>query len=154
MTFSFDLGAIDTVEASERGAWLHVKGIDGRPLLVRGAPVKLRLGGPDCDRYRLALHRATEASKAALDTWQKAADAARNSGADVPLQPDLRDITARFLAEMTLDWSGVCDVSGVPVALSQDAARALYERFPAIREQADSFVATRGNFTASSASAS
>lgn len=154
MSFAFDLGPIDTVDASERGAWLHLKGIDGRPLLIRGAPVKLRLGGPDCDRYRLALHRATESSKVAIDTWDKAAETARASGADVPLRPDLREITARFLAEMTLDWTGVCDLSGTPIPVSQEAARALYERFPAIREQADTFVATRGNFTASSASAS
>jgi hypothetical protein len=141
----FDLAEIDTRTAANDGVWLPLMRVDGSPLTVRDEPVRVRLLGQDSDAYR---QRMREHLRRRLE---------RRAAGDIA--PTLDDLDRaeqegnEILAACTADWSGVYSLSGDKIRCSFDAALALYQRFPVIREQVDRFVANRANFIAASSRA-
>lgn len=130
----FDLFAVDTVAASERGAWMTIKTTDGSPLLSRdGKPVRLRLLGRHSQRYKLDVREATTSMA--------------RKGID---QDAMEARTIKSLANATLGWDEVNDKSGKPREFSVEAASEMYTAYPFIREQADRFIGDLDNFTSAS----
>lgn len=132
----FDLPAIDTKARSEKGVAMQVKTLSGAPLLnSKRDGVFLTLLGPDSDTYR-ALYRSQVRKSVELRAAGKEPDAAEE-------EKGLID----FLVALTTGWEGMLDKAGEPIPFSAEAARELYTRFPVIRDQADTFSASRANFT-------
>lgn len=146
----FDLADIDTKERAEAGADMRVRRVDGSPLLARnGQPVTIRLLGSDSSKYETALQ---------MNARRRIAANAAASAAGQPITVTENDIKrARedaldILAACTVSWENVFDTEGNPVDCTAEAARALYAGFPVIRDQAESFVASRSNFLTASSS--
>lgn len=136
----FDLDVIDTKTRSEAGTTMAVKTLDGSPLLnSKGKPVEITVKGPDSSDYmrlvRVQIKKRMARSGAPTEE-QSAEDEA-----------DLINL----LAACTLGWSGILDKeTKEPVTFTADGCRQLYQNFPVIRDQVDSFIANRANFTLAS----
>lgn len=136
----FDLDLIDTKTRSETGASMTVKGLDGTPLVnSRGKPVEITVKGPDsADYVRLVRHQI------------KKRMARSGAPTDEQLAEDEGDLI-ELLVTCTLGWNGILDKGNQePVLFTPDACRKLYRDFPVIRDQVDSFIANRANFTLAS----
>ena len=137
----FALDAIDTQTGSTAGAELVVLGLNGKPLFnSKGEQHVLILLGPDSPQYRRQMHQQ------AAKRVRAAADAQERGEA---YQPDLFEAEAdavSVLANLTKGWRGFLDRAGEPIECTPEAARALYARFPVIREQVDAFIVRRANF--------
>lgn len=135
------LNAIDTVTGSTAGADLVILGLDGKPLLnAKGEKHVLRLLGPDSQDYRASVHAQTQRRI-------KAAAAASERGEKFSPDPDESKADAiEVLVRCTIGGSGFLDKDGNAIDITREAARALYTRYPVIYEQADGFIARRGNF--------
>jgi hypothetical protein len=136
----FDLDMIDTKTRSEAGTSMPVKSLDGTPLLnSRGKPVSITVKGPDSADY-VRLVRAQIKKRMA------------RSGAptDEQMAEDEADLI-ELLVTCTLGWDGMLNRDKQePVQFTADACRKLYRDFPVIRDQVDSFIANRANFTLAS----
>jgi hypothetical protein len=136
----FDLDMIDTKTRSETGTSMPVKYLDGTPLVnSRGKPVLITVKGPDSADY-VRLVRAQIKKRMA------------RSGAptDEQMTEDEADLI-ELLVSCTLGWDGLLDKGKQePVPFTADACRKLYRDFPVIRDQVDSFIANRANFTLAS----
>ena len=62
------------------------------------------------------------------------------------LMKTIADNSASILAEAALDWSGAVDSKGAEIKFSKKGIEDLLNNAPYIKEQADEFVAKRGNF--------
>lgn len=121
-----DLAALDTVARCDQGAELELTHPGtGKPL-----GIFITLAGVDSRIWRKATAELAE---------KRLARRGRISGADVAREG------IEILAQCTLDWRGVV-VDGEELPCIRDTARALYERFPWIFEQADRFASERGSF--------
>lgn len=137
----FNLPGMDTRTLSEAGVDMQVKSLQGDILKDKdGKPVTLKLLGPDSDKYR-ALTRAQVRKR-----FQRASspDVARDTY--VEDEADALEI----MVACTVGWSGILTTKGEPIPCTPDTVRALYTNFPAIRDQADVFMASRANFTKAS----
>lgn len=136
----FDLDVIDTKTISEAGAKLAVKKLDGSPLLnSMGAPVEITVKGPDSADYTRLLRTQIKKrmARSGIPTEEQSAE-------------DETDLV-ELLVSCTLSWNGILDKdTKQPVAFSPNACRQLYQNFPVIRDQVDSFIANRANFTPAS----
>lgn len=136
----FDLDVIDTKTISEAGAKLAVKKLDGSPLLnSQGAPVEIIVKGPDSADYTRLLRTQIKKrmARSGIPTEEQSVE-------------DEIDLV-ELLVSCTLTWNGILDKeTKLPVAFSPDACRRLYRDFPVIRDQVDSFIANRANFTPAS----
>lgn len=132
----FDFPGMDTKTLSEEGVDMTVKNLSGKPLTTKdGKPVTIKLLGPDSIAYR----------KANRDMVRKRVRAASASEPEPTFEEGEAESVA-LLASLTVGWSGIVNSKGEPVPCTRDAAISLYDRFPAIRDQVDVFVAQRGNF--------
>lgn len=138
----FDLDAIDTKTLADEGVFMVVKriGVDA-PLIARnGQPVRLRLLGPDSDRYRAISRRQIQKRL-------------RRYEAGKPQEIDLDEAekdTLDILVACTIGWENVFTPEGNEVPFSEAAALALYTSYPVLREQVDGFATSRANFTKAS----
>lgn len=126
-----DINSFDTVTRANEGAPCVLKDIKtGKPT---NAIIVLR--GMDSDDFqRIKADRARDMA------------ARRESGNYAELTQEEKDeLAVETLARMTVGWEGL-SAGGAPMPFSLPAARDLYRRFPAIREQVNVFIADRANF--------
>ena len=130
-----DLSSLDTRKAAEDGATLTLRHpVDDTPLADdKGNPITITVVGTDSSTFKRAMH--AQADKR-LNT--------PNGRQRVTMQA-FEDDTINLLVAATIDWSGII-VDGAPLPFSNDNARKLYERFPWIKEQANTFIGDRANF--------
>ncbi len=135
----FDFAAIDTKSLADEGVLMTVREFHGdKPLVARnGEVVKIKLRGPDSDVYRDFTRRQVK------KRFAKSNDPKQLSEYDFEeMEQDALDV----LAAVTVSWEHVFDTEGAPIPFSTETARLLYASYPVLREQVESFVATRLNF--------
>lgn len=127
----FDLSKLDTSEAAETGAILEVlHPVENTPL-----GIKITLAGADSDIFRQFTNK----------TGNKRMQRMKPNQFRPPSAEEQEEAGLGLLAACTLAWEGVV-VDGQEMPCSKDNAKALYRRFPWIREQVDTFIGDRGNF--------
>ena len=137
----FGFTGVATRDASESGAWLNLTRDDGKALLDhKGEPVGILLMGPDSDAYRALSWRHIR---------DRVAQASAGQGDTDYVTENMKVI--EILVACTKDWRNVRTTEGKAIPFTADAARALFVAYPGIRDQVDSFVAARRNFTGASA---
>lgn len=132
-----DFAKLDTVEASNEGAVMHVHGPDGQPVYQEDAegqptdrPVTITLLGDDSD---------------ILVKFDRASVNANLRGTQ-PLTAEISEAKSiNRLARATVGWSGI-DLDGEPLPFSEENAKKLYKRFRWLRQQAFMFLSDRANF--------
>jgi hypothetical protein len=146
-TVDFNLPGMDTRTLSESGIEMAVKSLQGVDLKdANGKPVTLKLLGPDSDKYR-SMTRA-QVRKRFQRAAVSSAQAAQPAQTDTFLDDEADAL--EILVACTVGWSGVNTTKGEAIPCNAETVRALYQNFPAIRDQADVFMATRANFTKAS----
>lgn len=136
---NFDLAAIDTKSLSDSGVDMTVKKLNSdEPLLAKnGKPVAITVLGPDSEVYRSYTRKQVQKRLARSNDVKKLATL------------DLEEADAEALELMvscTVGWKNVFDTDGKEIAFTKDAARALYEAYPIVREQVDLFIVDRTHF--------
>lgn len=132
------LSHLDTVAASEAGAWLDCRDpYTGGPLLVDGQRLRLKLAGPDSEAYqRMLAETARELGKARSLTPDQI----------VPREQANR-IMAECMAPLVLEWEGFLDEDGgKPLPCTRPNVERLFRSVPRLRMQADEFIGTIANF--------
>jgi len=97
------------------------------------APVTFSLLGIDSDEYRASQRVITNKRLSRKNKFKITAE-----------QLELE--TIEVLAACTVSWSDNFEVDGFAYHFSKENAKALYERFPWVREQVDEFIGERANF--------
>lgn len=132
------LSHLNTVAASEAGAWLECRDpYTGGPLMVDGLRLRLKLAGPDSEAYQRML-----------------AETARELGKARSLLPDqivpreqANRIMAECMAPLVLNWEGFVDEdNGQPLPCNRANVERLFRSVPRLRMQADEFMGTIANF--------
>jgi hypothetical protein len=131
------LEGTDTVAASEAGSWLVLRDpFTDRPIVVDGEPLRLKLAGPDSDRYQKM-----------IDENQERLGKARSLSPTGRVETEaLNRITAETMAQMVLDWSGFRDDAGTAMPCTPDNVERLFRYRPRLRMQAFAFVTDIANF--------
>jgi hypothetical protein len=104
-----------------------------------GAPVTIGLLGPDSATYRRLQREQVQ---------RRLARAAATNGAPpdaATFESDENDATGMLVA-LTIRWAGVNTPAGEAIPCTPEAVRSLYDRYPAIRDQVDTWVVARRNF--------
>jgi hypothetical protein len=132
----FDLSTLDTNDAAEAGARMEVTHpTTGAPLMNGSTAIVLILAGQDSDRYRAADRKISN----------KRIATGRNGQRLVLTAESIESDNLQRLVACTIGWEGVA-WDGAEKDCTPENARALYERFPFMREQAETFIADRANF--------
>lgn len=138
------LDGLDTVTQAESGVPMTVLKADGSGdpvLMVGGKALVLTLLGSDSKRYRQAVRQTTDRRLARAQQSRNR----RLSGAE---ELDIADQeTLDLIVACTVGWNLV-DRENNNVAFNDANVRDFYRRFPAARDQADSFIGSRANFLA------
>lgn len=131
---------MDTVERSEAGVVCPIVDLtSGLPLTNKGGvPVTITMRGPDSKAFRDAA-RALERERLEWAREHENLDTFDDDAA-----------VSRFLASLTVAWTGMTLDDGTDVPCTPEAAAALYRYYPAFRDQVDRFTARRANFTKAS----
>ncbi|MBY0431697.1 MAG: hypothetical protein K2Q10_10905 [Rhodospirillales bacterium] len=131
---TFDLATLDCSRTAERGAVMTLAHpVNRQPLADgEGKPITITLAGQDSDVYRRAQRAITDKRLALRGRARLSAE-------------DLEAEAVETLARCTLGWSGIV-LDGKPLECGPASARALYQRLPWVREQADEFIGDRGNY--------
>lgn len=122
---TFDLATLDTTALGDTGADMTVE----HPSTGEALGIVITLAGRDSSTYR----RAQDALARKMQTRRK------------PSFEDMRAEGVELLARCTLRWQGVVD-GGEAIPCTVENARALYLKYPWLREQVDTFIADRGNY--------
>lgn len=134
-----DLSTLDTAELANQGALLELRDPAGNPVLQEDrSPVTLTVLGEDSDIV-------TQVNNRNANQFLRGTSA---GGQAVTAEMSRTNEINKF-ATATVGWSGIV-VDGEEVAFSPDAAKALYRRFPWIRDQVRAFIGDRANFTKAS----
>lgn len=132
----FDLDLVDTKTNSESGITMKVKMLDGAPLTnSKGDPVEIIVKGPDSSDYTRLVRAQIKKrmGRAGLPTEEQSLED----------EADLIDL----LTHCTIGWRGVLEKGKKDeVPFTPEACRQLYQSFPVIRDQVDTFIANRANF--------
>lgn len=133
------LPAIDTRTNADAGVKMPVILPNGQTYMQADGktPVSLTLLGADSQVYR----------DASLAMARKRVERRQNQGTIEEQMAEAEADAVSLLVAATNGWDGVIDSKGKPVPLTPEAARALFVKYPAIRDQAEAFVNTRANFT-------
>jgi hypothetical protein len=139
------LDDLDSRPLSDEGVWYSLRSPrDGRPILLDGKPLRLRIAGPDSKLHRDML-AATARRVASL----------RINSPDGEIDPDkLRRVYAEELAKIVLAWEGFYEADGTEAVCDTDNVARLFTEREWAREQVDGFAASRANFFPSSEAAS
>lgn len=142
----FALESIDTRTLSESGVEVVIRKLNSTEPLraANGDTVKIKVLGPDSAKYR-ALSRANIRKRLAKMAENKQAT-------DADLDENEAD-ALDMLAACTMSWVGVLTTKGEPIDCTAENARKLYESYPIVREQVDSFISDRANFLKASSKA-
>lgn len=130
-----DLSQFDTAELANAGAVLELRGPTGEPLIQDDGvtPVSITLLGEDSDVV-------TKANNIATNQFLRAGPNGQGITAEISKANEI----AKF-AKATVEWSGIV-VDKKPLECTPENAKALYRRFPWIRDQVRAFIADRANF--------
>lgn len=129
-----DLSSLDTRKAAGDGAKYQLRHpVEDTPITTDdGKPVTITVIGTDSEAFR-------RAAQAQANSRLKHGQRSRVTAETV--ESDATDL----LVACTTGWSGIV-VDGKELDFSAENARALYDRFPWIREQVSAFAAERANF--------
>lgn len=135
----FDLAQIDTKTLAETGVDMPVKSLDGKPLIARnGEQVAITVLGSDSSKYR-ALTRVQVRKR------MEQIASGKTTMTDTDMDETDREVMDVLVA-CTVGWKNVLDTSGNAIPFTNDNVRKLYEAYPIIREQVESFISNRANF--------
>ncbi len=128
MNFDSIAAKIDTKSAANEGAKMEVRDAAGVPLTKPdGTPITITLLGRDSDTFVKQENANTNRRLAQGPRLKLTAEA-------------LKAEAIGLLARCTVAWD-------FDEPCTYETATELYTRFPAIKEQADEFIADRANFT-------
>ena len=133
----FDLAEMDTVEGSNKGFDVELF----HPKTKEDLGIIIHILGRDSDKF-LEVSRAQQ--KRRLNKMSKFGGA-RSPGRVVTPEEVEKD-SIELLAECTTGWSDTLMVDGAKLPFSVENAKAVYRRFPWIREQVDEAMDDRANF--------
>lgn len=138
-----DLSTFGSVASAEEGAVMNVcHPATGAELRTADdKPITITLASADSERVRRVTRRATN----------RRLQQARGGRATVTAEA-LEAEGLNALIAATIAWDGIA-LSDGPLALSDENARRVYTELPWLREQADTFIADRGNYSKSSQAA-
>ena len=132
-----DPATLDLALNAEEGTTLHLRNpITGVPLEIDGDPVTITVKGADGETYKIAQRRA----RMALLPFS--APVLRETA---EYQEKIQEEATNVLVAVTTGWSRI-KVDGEAWEFNADAAGALYDRFPWIKEQVDEAVNDRRRF--------
>lgn len=127
-----DINTFSTVKRSNEGVELELKRLDNG----KGSGSFITIKGRDSDEFR-----AIRSERAA----QMVARLAEGKPEEFP-QDEEDAMVADTLSKLTVSWRGI-DRNGQPLPFDRKTAYEVYLAMPAIREQLNSFVANRANFS-------
>ncbi len=132
-----DLSKFNTKDLSDKGAVMVVEDpTTGKDLLTDDdEPVTITLLGKDSKVYRELSHKRTN---------QQLEQAVRSKKAKVSAE-EMEGDALDILAACTTGWSHIED-EGESLECSRINARKMYEKYPWLKEQADSFILDRSNY--------
>ena len=148
------MDCFDSVSASEAGAWLHltnlrtdspayVTGKDGAPNPTK--PMRINLIGMDASASK------TKARKRATDILKRRGgkmDFAKMSPAQIGAVIDEgQEGIVQAAVDQTIGWENL-SLDGKPVEFSEEAAFAIYRKYPSILDEVTEFLNDRANFFA------
>lgn len=134
-----DLSTLDTAELANQGALLELRDPAGNPAVNDdGSPVTITLLGEDSDVV-------TQISNRNANQFLRGASA---GGQAVTAEMSRTNEINKF-AKATVAWHGV-GLDGEDLKCTEENAKALYRRFPWIRDQVRTFIGDRANFTKAS----
>lgn len=129
---------LDTVTASETGVDMPVLNPQGRPLLRKDkTPMVITVYGPDSSQYRDQVREMRKRQQ------RRAVE-----GVDTTPDDDIAD-TVAMLARLAIRWN-VQFTDGKDAPCNYETVSAFLKAFPATRDQMDSFIGRRANFTQAS----
>jgi len=137
----FDLSNLDTVKGSNSGFDVELY----NPATNEDTGIVITVLGKDSDRFQ---EISKKQNKKRMDRMSKTGF--RSGKIAPPSQEEIEDNGLDLLAECTTGWRSQ-DGNTIPldkkdVPFSVEAAKALYTRFPWIREQVDTAIGDRANF--------
>lgn len=124
---TFDMSALDCVPQANAGAIMDVL----HPVKGTKTGIQITLAGMDSDRYR-DFKRSRQNKKI------------REQGPGPLTVEDIEEVGLDALVELTLGWKMRVDGADLPCTPAN--VKAVYKRFPWLKEQVDAFVAQRANF--------
>ena len=148
------MDCFDSVSAAEAGAWLHltnlltdapayVTGKDGAPNPTK--PMRINLIGMDAPAFKVkARKRATSVLKrrgGKMD-FGKMTEAQLGAVIDEGMDGRISDAV-----DATIGWENL-SLDGKPVEFSEEAAFAIYRKYPSILDEVTEFLKDRANFFA------
>lgn len=139
----FDLAQIDTKTLAEAGVDMPVRLLDGKPLIARnGERVYITLLGSDSQKYR-ALTRSQVRKR------MEQLAGGKQTLTDADMDETDREVLDVLVA-CTVGWKGVLDTDGQAIEFQDENVRKLYLAYPVVRDQVESFISNRANFTPAS----
>jgi len=148
------MDCFDSVSASEAGAWLHltnlrtdapayVTGKDGKPDETK--PMRIKMIGPDASASKA---KARKRVAALLKRRGGKMNIAKMTEAQIgALLDEGQDGIIQNAVDATIGWENL-SLDGKPVEFSENAAFAIYQKYPAILEEVTEFLKERSNFFA------
>jgi len=148
------MDCFDSVSTSEAGAWLHltnlrtdapayVTGKDGTPDMTK--PMRVKLIGMDAPAAKVkARKRATDILKRRGGKM----DFAKMSPAQIGAVIDEgQEGIVQAAVDQTIGWENL-SLDGKPAEFSEEAALAIYRKYPSILDEVTEFLKDRANFFA------
>ena len=124
----FDLSKIDVVNAANQGAEVEIM----HPVSGVSLGITIRVAGTDSVTHRNAQREITNRRL-------------RNKQKNTITVEAIEEEALSVLAKCTLGWSGLED-GGKPLEFNEANARMIYEKYPFVKEQVETFMLERGNF--------
>ena len=144
----------DSVSAAEAGAWLHltnlrtnapayVTGKDGTPDLSK--PMRIKLIGMDAPAAKAKERKRTTSI---LKRRGGKMDLAKMTEAQLgALVDEGQEGIVQAAVDQTIGWENL-SLDGKPVEFSEEAAFAIYRKYPSILDEVTEFLKDRANFFA------
>lgn len=133
-----DFSKLDTIKASNEGIEVRLF----HPATREDLDTFIRVLGRDSDAYKAKLHEQQQARA------KKAQRGSLFQMTNPPTPDEIEQAAIGLLAAVTVSWSGV-EISGEVLPFNYENAKRFYSEYPWVREQIDSEVHDRRNFTKS-----
>ena len=148
------MDCFDSVSAAEAGAWLHltnlrtdapayVTGKDGTPDMTK--PMRINLIGMDAPAAKA---KARKRTTSILKRRGGKMDFAKMTEAQLgALVDEGQEGIVQAAVDQTIGWENL-SLDGKPVEFSEEAAFAIYRKYPSILDEVTEFLKDRANFFA------
>jgi hypothetical protein len=148
------MDCFDSVSAAEAGAWLHltnlrtdapayVTGKDGTPDMTK--PMRIKLIGMDAPAAKA---KARKRTTSILKRRGGKMDFAKMTEAQLgALVDEGQEGIVQAAVDQTIGWENL-SLDGKPVEFSEEAAFAIYRKYPSILDEVTEFLKDRANFFA------